>query len=292
MKKLKVNLHLIEACNYRCRHCFAHFDKHSVLDMEKWKKIIRNAVDTGMVSSFNFAGGEPLLYPHLSSLAEYANSLGCESSVITNGSRINEEWIRNNASLFTTIGFSLDSFSEDTLREIGRCDTAGNVLGLDRIKEMFTLIKQYAPNTKIKVNTVVSAVNKNEDLGKLIRLHKLPIDRWKILRMAKFENECFSNADITVTDEEYNDYITRNLASFGINAEADKVLYKTNEGTEIVCERDLNGTYIMVDAGGYLVDDTKNTSYVRIIDCTEAPFSEGLDALTFKSDIYNARYKT
>jgi hypothetical protein len=109
--------------------------------------------------------------------------------------------------------------------------------------------------------------------------------------MAKFENECFSNTDITVTDEEYNGYITRNLASFGINAEADKILYKTNEGTEIVCEGNLNGTYIMVDAGGYLVDDTKNSSYVRIIDCAETPFSEGLDKLTFKSDIYDARYK-
>lgn len=291
MKKLKVNLHLIEACNYRCRHCFAHFDKHNVLGKDKWQAIIDNTVKSGMVSSFNFAGGEPLLYPNLTSLAEYARSLGCDCSVITNGSCINEDWIKNNAHLFSTIGFSLDSFSPGTLRKIGRCDASGRVLDLDRIKEIFTLIKAYNPSVKIKVNTVVSAVNKDENLGELIKKHELPVDRWKILRIAKFENECFSNADITITDDEYTAYISRNLASFGIAAETDNVLYRTYNCMEIVCEINLNGTYIMIDAGGYLVDDTKNSSYVRIIDCKETPFAEGLDKLTFKSDIYEARYQ-
>ena len=290
MKKLKVNLHVIEACNYRCRHCFAHFDKHNVLSKEKWQSIILNAVNSGMVSSFNFAGGEPLLYPHLTSLAEYARSFGCDCGVITNGSCINEEWIKNNAALFSTIGFSLDSFSPDTLREIGRCDINGNILSIDRIKQIFTLIKKYNPAAKIKINTVVSAINKDENLGKLIKEHGIPVDRWKILRMARFENDSFSNTDITITDEEYNNYIARNLASFGITAEPDKVLYKTATETEIVCENNLNGTYIMVDAGGYLVDDTKNSSYVRIIDCNNTPFADGLEKLTFRSDIYEARY--
>ena len=230
MKKLKVNLHLIEACNYRCRHCFAHFDKHNVLAPETWINIIDNAVASGMVNSFNFAGGEPLLYPHLTSLAEYANSLGCKCSVITNGSCIDEKWIKNNASLFTTIGFSLDSFSPDTLRKIGRCDTNGRVLDLDRIKKIFALIKKYDPDIKIKINTVVSAINKDENLGELIKKHDLPVDRWKILRMSPFENDRFSNKDITVTDKEYEEYISRNLAAFGINTVSDKVLYNTDTG--------------------------------------------------------------
>ena len=291
MKDLKVNLHVIEACNYRCRHCFAHFDKHNVLSKEKWQAIILNAVNSGMVSSFNFAGGEPLLYPHLASLAEYALSLGCDCSIITNGSCIDEEWIKNNAHLFSTIGFSLDSFSPDTLRAIGCCDVNGNILSIDRIKHIFTLIKKYNPSAKIKINTVVSAVNKDENLGESIKNYQLPVDRWKILRMARFENDRFSNTDITITDEEYTAYITRSLASLGITAEEGKVLYRTGAGTEIVCESDLNGTYIMVDAGGHLVDDTKNSSYVRIIDCTETPFADGIEKLTFKSDIYEARYQ-
>ena len=294
MKKnanLKVNLHLIEACNYKCRHCFAHFDKHKVLDEKHWQQIIYNTVDSGMVSSFNFAGGEPLLYPHLTSLAEYAVSLGCECSIITNGSLIDEEWIRSNAHLFTTIGFSIDSFSPETLRKIGRCNTKGVILDLERIVKIFTLIKKYNPSIKLKINTVVSAINKTENLGELIRKYNLPVDRWKILRMAKFENECFSNADITVTDDEYSEYISRNLESLGITPETDNVLYKAENGMAIVCESNLNGTYIMVDAGGYLVDDTKNSNYVRVINCVDTPFSEGLDKLTFKADVYEARYQ-
>lgn len=23
---LKINLHILEPCNYKCKHCFAHFD--------------------------------------------------------------------------------------------------------------------------------------------------------------------------------------------------------------------------------------------------------------------------
>ena len=294
MKKnadLKVNLHLIEACNYKCRHCFAHFDKHDVLSEENWKQIICNAVHSGRVSSFNFAGGEPLLYPHLTSLAEYAHNLGCECSVITNGSRIDEEWIKRNAHLFSTIGFSIDSFSQDTLRSIGRCNARDEILELERIINTFALIKEWNPSVKIKINTVVSAINKNENLGELIKKHSLPVNRWKILRMARFENECFSNSDITVTDAEYAEYVSRNLNSFGIISSDDSVLYHTDEGMEIVCESNLNGTYIMVDAGGYLVDDTKNSNYVRVINCFDTPFAEGLDKLTFKSDIYEARYQ-
>ena len=31
---LKVNLHLTETCNYRCRYCFAHFENGSDLPLE------------------------------------------------------------------------------------------------------------------------------------------------------------------------------------------------------------------------------------------------------------------
>lgn len=294
MKKnanLKVNLHLIEACNYKCRHCFAHFDKHKVLDKNQWQKIIYNTVNSGMVSSFNFAGGEPLLYPHLTSLAEYAVSLGCECSIITNGSCIDEEWIRKNAHLFTTIGFSIDSFLPDTLRSLGRCNLRGEILEPERVIRIFALVKKINPSAKIKINTVVSAINKNENLGEFIKKYDLPVNRWKILRMARFENECFNNTDITITDEEYSEYVTRNLSSFGIISSDENVLYHTSNGMEIVCESDLNGTYIMIDAGGYLVDDTKNSNYVRVINCADTPFAVGLDKLTFKSDIYEARYQ-
>ena len=33
MNGYKVNLHLLEACNFKCRYCFAHFDKHRILSV-------------------------------------------------------------------------------------------------------------------------------------------------------------------------------------------------------------------------------------------------------------------
>lgn len=39
MSGLKFNLHIIETCNYSCRHCFAHFGSRRVLRFDHWKKI-------------------------------------------------------------------------------------------------------------------------------------------------------------------------------------------------------------------------------------------------------------
>lgn len=70
----------------------------------------------------------------------------------------------------------------------------------------------------------------------------------------------------------------------------DTVLYRSRSSMEIVAERELRAGYIMVDAGGYLVDDTQNSCYTRIINCLDRPFAEGLSELTFMQDLYAARY--
>jgi len=58
----------------------------------------------------------------------------------------------------------------------------------------------------------------------------------------------------------------------------------------IVAERTLEGSYIMVDSNGYLVDDTKNNSYTKIADLRKDDFREGLSRLTLYEDLYNSRY--
>ena len=64
-KKYKINLHILEACNFKCRHCFSKFGTKKPLPMEDWKKIVDNCVAGADVAEFNIAGGEPMLYPGL-----------------------------------------------------------------------------------------------------------------------------------------------------------------------------------------------------------------------------------
>ena len=35
MNGLKVNLHITERCNYKCKYCFAHFDGQRDLSLER-----------------------------------------------------------------------------------------------------------------------------------------------------------------------------------------------------------------------------------------------------------------
>ena len=41
---LKVNLHVVEACNMSCEFCFAKFKCHKALSLEDWKQIVDNIV--------------------------------------------------------------------------------------------------------------------------------------------------------------------------------------------------------------------------------------------------------
>ena len=69
------------------------------------------------------------------------------------------------------------------------------------IVELCGLIRKYAPGCRIKINTVVSALNKDEIMSDFI--DEIAADRWKILRMKPFQYGGFSNLDIQVSNEEF-----------------------------------------------------------------------------------------
>ncbi len=288
---MKVNIHVTEKCNFHCRQCYAKFDDFASPTLNEWKKVIDNCFASGKVDAFNFAGGEPLLYNGIDELIEYAHSLGTSVSIITNGYLINDAWIERNANNLDTIGFSIDSFSEETLRSIGRCTCSGRLLETERLVHIIRRLKECNPNIKIKLNTVVSALNKDECPASEIVRYNLPVSRWKLLRMCPFSNEEFNNYELAVTDEEYSTYVSNCVSE--LNAETENgVLYTTTSGMELVAEDRINGGYIMIDAGGYLVDDTLNTNYTRIINCINEDFSHGLELLNFDTGLYNSRYSS
>lgn len=286
---MKVNIHVTEKCNFHCRHCYAKFDEFNMPTVTDWKNVIDNCMSSGMVDAFNFAGGEPLLYNGLDELIEYVYSLGAAVSIITNGYLIDDAWIERNAKYLDTIGFSIDSFSDDTLRAVGRCTCSGRLLENERLVHIISKLKECNPDIRIKINTVVSALNKNECSAKEIERYNLPVDRWKLLRMCPFKNDEFSNYDLAVTDEEYSEYVLRCVTELNAATE-NGILYTTENGMEIVAEDRINGGYIMIDAGGYLVDDTLNTNYTRVINCITEEFSHGLELLNLDSELYNSRY--
>lgn len=288
-QKLKVNIHICEHCNYNCRHCFAKFGCEKMLCDKDWFAIIDNIVSSGEVGEINIAGGEPLLHPQLTGIADYIHTYGIPVSLVTNGSLITEKWIGQNGRKFRTVGFSIDSLNPGYQRCIGRCTSDKNTISSKDFEEKIISLREVNPDVKIKVNTVVSGINWRDSIAEDIR--RWNVDRWKILKMQVFDNNVHCNANIAPSDDEYDSYVENALFCFGMEPDNQCVLYKSvKTKTEIVAERILKGSYIMIDTNGFLLDNTKGSDYIKVCDCRTESFSENLKKLTFYEDLYASRY--
>lgn len=113
---LSVNYFPSRKCNYTCGFYF-HTDTSSyVLPIGEAKRDLRLLKEAGM-RKLNIAGGEPFLYPHLlTELLRYCKEeLSIEStSIVSNGSKIREKWLRENCQWLDILAVSCDSFDPET----------------------------------------------------------------------------------------------------------------------------------------------------------------------------------
>lgn len=264
----KVNLHLLEGCNFHCRTCFAHFDSRRLLSVDEWKIIIDNLYRSKKVEAINFAGGEPLLYPYLGELIVYASNLKMRVSIITNGSLMTKDWLDKYARYIDMIGFSIDSFDEQTSIKMGRCSCKNQVFGKKEFLNIYPELLKY--NIKIKINTVVNRFNYQEQFSK--QLAGLKIDRWKILKMKAFNNGKFNNHDLEITMREFNDFV------------------KANSYSNRIVEDSMVNSYFVVDANGNLLDNSPDF-YGSVGSLLTEDFNSVFNRFNFDEALYKSRYE-
>jgi len=263
-----VNLHLLDACDFRCAHCFAHFDAKKTLPCKNWQGIVDNIIDSTKVERFNLAGGEPLLYRSLEELSDYIRSKGSEVSIITNGYSLSDQKIDFLGECgVSMIGLSIDSPNAATLRKLGRCTTSGNILDPDRCISLSRRIR--ARGMSLKINSVISQLNYTEDFSSFIR--EAQPCRWKLLKMKEFKNDSFDNSSLMITDAQFDNFVQRhrNIPHIG--------------------ERTMANAYIMVDAFGNLVDTGSNDNS-PVADLQSVSFRDAFSRLNFDYGIYQQRY--
>ena len=178
-----VNFHLWEPCNMRCKFCFATFKdvKHSILpkghlSKEEALEVVLQLADIGF-EKITFAGGEPTLCPWLPDLIATAKDAGLTTMIVTNGSKLSDKFLTVNKSKLDWIALSIDSLNTDTNLATGRAISGKIPLQLDYYKSLVDRIKQHGYG--LKINSVVSSKNYNENLSEFIR-HAKP-KRWKLL---------------------------------------------------------------------------------------------------------------
>ena len=112
-----VNYHLVKGCNYGCKFCFANFNDVEKVPFKEQKKMLEIIADQKFIKKINFVGGEPtLLGRRLVDLVKYAKKLGLTTSVTTNGSLIDERWVREISNYLDILTISIDSATNEINR--------------------------------------------------------------------------------------------------------------------------------------------------------------------------------
>jgi radical S-adenosyl methionine domain-containing protein 2 len=262
-----INLHLLENCNYHCKHCFAHFGSDILLSVQDWKKIIDNITEKTPVSRFNLAGGEPLLYHGIDELIKYIYSKNIQVSLITNGHLLTKEHIRRFKGMVSMVGLSIDAIHPELLRKMGRCTQTQEILSPDSCVALCKSIKEN--DIQLKINTVVSKLNLHENFTSFIQT--VCPTRWKILKMKRFFCNNFDNIELEITENNFNQFC---------------LTYSSIPHITEVC---LKNSYIMIDSGGKLVDNS-NESYTIIADLLREDFQAGFKKIQFDTASYESRY--
>ena len=276
-----VNFHLWEPCNMRCGFCFATFQdvKQEMnlpkghLPKEDCLLLVDRIAEFGF-EKINFAGGEPMLCPWLPNLIERAKEHGMVTSIVTNGSRINEQWLDDLNENLDWIGLSIDTVDSEKLIRLGRAIGGKIPITEKRYLSIILAIKQR--DIRLKINTVVTSVTWQEDFTSFIRLAKP--ERWKLLQALSVKGQNDAHiADFVITTEQFEAYVQRNrtVEDYGIS-----VVPESNEA--------MTESYVMIDPAGRFFDNTQG--FYRYSDpILEVGVKKALGQVSINSERFHQR---
>ena len=252
-----VNFHLWKPCNMNCRFCFATFQDvvqealpKGHLPREDCLAVVEALAVAGF-GKINFAGGEPTLCPWLPDLIRRARDLDLTTSMVTNGSCVTPEWLDRVDGCLDWVAVSIDTVDPEKLKLMGRATRSGPLSEVDYLRIM-DILKQRG--IRLKVNTVVTRLNCDEDLAGFIA--SVRPERWKLLQVLPVKSQNDGLVDnLVITHEEFARYVERNryVESLGIRV--------VPEGNDL-----MTGSYVMVDPAGRFFDNVAGThAYSRPI---------------------------
>ncbi len=211
------------------------------LSEETGASMIEDLSSSG-VKKINFVGGEPMLHPYLEAWIIVAKSCGLTTSIVSNGTRMTEEWLTKMRPHLDWLGLSIDASDDELHALMGRGlkgeITSGISKHLERSKEVWRLAQGLGYG--LKLNTVVTSVNIDDNMAKLVT--SLKPHRWKIFRVLKIKGENDGRVEpLLISQRQFEEYMVRH-----------RRILRDLEGIKIVGEDndDMLGTYAMIDPQG------------------------------------------
>ena len=163
-------------CNDKCQFCYREQNSKE-LGFEEQKKVIDKVAESG-IKKLTFAGGEPLLIPHIEELVLYAKEKGLLVSMTSNCILMTPEKLKFCFEHLDWLTLSLDGAEDELQQKMTR--------NAKHVSRMLHILKEAmhteTRNCRIKINTVVSSINQKgmEALADVVLQY--PVDRWKLFQ--------------------------------------------------------------------------------------------------------------
>lgn len=243
-----VNYHLWKACNMGCNFCFAKFSDipnemlpKGTLPRDESLRIVELLALAGF-EKITFAGGEPTLCRWLPDLIQRAKEFDMTTSIVTNGTRLSPDYLERLIGTLDWVTLSIDSLDTEVNARTGRALRQGP---LDEQEYRSLVTRARERGFRLKINTVVTDANKDEDMTEFIRWAQP--ERWKVFQVLPMDGQNDDTlGNLTVTGEEFETYVARHL---GLEFDGIIVVPESNDL--------MTGSYVMVDPAGRFFDNTK-----------------------------------
>ena len=269
-------------CNECCGFCYRN-QNNKELNLESNKIILKKLIDFG-VDKISFVGGEPFLYKDLFELLKWGKCYAKNktlfsvttnaillTNILENNIIINKEMIQEALELFEWIKFSLDAPNQEIQSMMGR--NSSHVQRIITILEYFNVMDF---QNKVKINTVVSAININQLLELYKLLVKYNIKRWKIFRFLPSRGNALENREKYYISE--NDFFNI-IQTIKNNNEA-------NIKISVNGYDNFNNSYIMISSEGKLVIYDKD-SYINCVNLLHEDVNNILKYVDINGNVKN-----
>lgn len=234
----------------RCKFCFATFQdvKQSILPKghlprEQAIQVVQKLADYGF-QKITFAGGEPTLCRWLPDLITTAKDAGMTTMIVTNGSRLTDEFLEANKKKLDWIAISVDSLDAATNHATGRAIVGKKPLTIEYYQSLVERVKHVGYG--LKINTVVNRLNFNENMNDFIQFAKPK--RWKVFQVLPIAGQNdYKIEDFKITEAEFQIFLDNHSELKDIT----NIIPETNS--------QIKGSYAMVDPAGRFFDNTTGT---------------------------------
>lgn len=168
-----VELHVTNLCNHECKWCIyreINDDKKSVMKKEQAIRLIDELSEVNCKGIVFSGGGDPLTYPHILEVIEYASAKGLMCSLITNGGMFETIDLERLIRSVTLMRISIDAYDEESYKSIHSPKNSE-----DTFERLCNNIKKLANMSERKCKLILTYILDEKSVNYVEKFYKIAI---------------------------------------------------------------------------------------------------------------------